>query len=157
MVISVILFISGLFITICLVRYSCLLNQSSLELSNANVVQSQLSPSTQMQTISSSIPMTNNFQSENEITIKEKEPSISVSQTSSLLPTSKVSFEHEKFISDAFFRESGPYYDYDNFLQLGSIFIDRPLGIAMQPLDNMGPILMKFNMSEQHWIRRNDE
>jgi hypothetical protein len=92
-----ILFISGLFITICLIWYSRILKKFSLDLSDDNLVKSQSCPS---------IPITNNYQSGN-----QKELSISISQTSSLLP-----FEHEDFILDNLFHKTKSHDDYVDFL-----------------------------------------
>ncbi|CAF1199463.1 unnamed protein product [Adineta steineri] len=144
-VISIILLISGLFITIYLVYYSCLLKNFSKN----NLIKSQQYPSTQMQMISCSTSIPNISQSGNEITIEEIEPSISDSKI--------ISLEERNSVPNKFFQQTDPHDDKVNFLQLGEIIIDRPLGIALQPFDSMGPVLMKFNVSEQHWIRHNNE
>jgi hypothetical protein len=133
---GIVLFIAGVFIVIYLM--------SKERLSDTDLVKSQSFPSLQTQMTTRPIPITNNFQSENQI-----KPSISVSQTSLSLPSSKVSIEHERFVDDKFLPDTG-----NGFLRFGSMLIDRPLGIGLQPLDTMGPVLMKFNMCEQHWIHR---
>jgi hypothetical protein len=67
------------------------------------------------------IPITNNYESGN-----QKELSISISQTSSLVPV-----EHEDFIPDNFFHKTKPHDDYVDLLQLCVTLLDRPIGIAM--------------------------
>ncbi|CAF2484212.1 unnamed protein product [Rotaria sp. Silwood2] len=152
-IICIVLFINGLLIAICLVRYSSIFRKSSLNLIDSNLVKSQVKPSSM---ISHSNPIINNFQSDNQIIREEKKPSISISRTSSLLVPSKVLWKNENFISDEFLQDTKHHHDYSECLRLGSVLIDRPLGIAMQPLDAMGPVLMKFSMCEQHWIRPDD-
>ncbi|CAF0806555.1 unnamed protein product [Rotaria sordida] len=156
-IISIVLLISGLLIAICLVRYSSIFRKSSSNLIDNNLIKSQINPLSQISMISHSNPITNNFQSGNQITLEDKESSISISQTSSLFMPSKISWKNENFISDESFQDTKHHHDYSECLRLGSLLIDRPLGIAMQPLDAMGPVLMKFNMCEQHWIRPDDQ
>jgi hypothetical protein len=82
------------------------LRKFSLDLLDDNLVKSQLCPLSQMQMIFPSIPMINNYQSGNPIILEEKEPPISISQTSSLFQPSKVSFEHKNFIFDKLFQNN---------------------------------------------------
>ncbi|CAF3446332.1 unnamed protein product [Rotaria sp. Silwood1] len=152
-IISSVLFISGLLIAICLVRYLSINRKSSSNMIDSNLVKSQIKPSSKISMMSDSNSIINKFQSENQITLEEKEPSIDISQTSSLLMPSKVVWKNENFISDESLQDTKHHHDYSECLRLGSVLIDRPLGIAMQPLDGMGPVLMKFNMCEQHWIK----
>ena len=50
-------------------------------------------------------------------------------------------------------RKSNTEINSVDFFQFASSLIDRPLNASLQPLPGMGPVLMKINVNEQHWIR----
>ncbi|CAF2117225.1 unnamed protein product [Rotaria magnacalcarata] len=104
-----------------------------------------------------SIPLTNVSRSGNQVKFEEKESSASTSQTSSLLMPLKVSWKNDNFIPDESIQDNTNQHDYAECLRLGSFLIDRPFGNGLQPFDMMGPVLMKFNMCEQHWITPDGE
>jgi hypothetical protein len=82
-----------------------------------------------------SIAMTNNYQSEsNEI--------------------SSISVDNGNSIFNENFYKNESHYDFTNFLQHAATLMDRPFSSGLQPLDAMGPNLMKMNTCEQHWIKR---
>ena len=156
-IIGVLVFISGLSISICLVCYYHVFRKLPSNLHNVSHIKSQLCPSSPIQIRSPIISRSNNFQPGNEIILEEKQPSISISQTSPLFSSSDVSLKQENPAFDDFSEGIQYHHDDVDFLELGSRLIDRPLSMALQPLDIMGSVLMKFNMCEQHWIRRNDQ
>ncbi|CAF4716820.1 unnamed protein product, partial [Rotaria magnacalcarata] len=104
-----------------------------------------------------SIPLTNVSRSGNQVKFEEKESSASTSQTSSLLMPLKLSWKNDNFVPDESIQDNTNQHDYAECLRLGSFLIDRPFGNGLQPFDMMGPVLMKFNMCEQHWITPDGE
>lgn len=146
--------ISVLFITICLVHWSGILRKYSSRHINSNFLNSHLWTPSQRQISSHPIPLTNNSEAENQINVVEKSPYMSRFQSLPSLPSPKVSLTQANFDVDKSFQGFESTNNYDKFLQLGSMIMDRPIGIGLQPYDNMGPTLMKFSMCELHWIRQ---
>ena len=64
---------------------------------------------------------------------------------------------HENPILDESLKKKKVHHHYKSILQLGATLTDRPFSMAMQPLDAMGPTLMKVNTSEEHWIRQDEQ
>ena len=92
--------------------------------------------STQVSSGSTLLPMTNNAQSKRAKLIVKEAP-----------PTQPV----EPVLHKNAAPEGSPSDNPDTFLQLGCTLIDRPIGVGLQPFHAMGPVLMRFQMSEQHW------
>lgn len=90
-------------------------------------------------------------QFDNATQVKPSEISLPMKSSSLFLPLNS-SWKNDNFIFNETFQDNQEQHDCSECLRLGSMFIDRPIGIALQPLDTMGPVLMKFNVSEQHWI-----
>ena len=119
--IGMILLIGGLAIVICLVQYA--------------------RASTQVSSGSTLLPMTNNAQSKRAKVIVKEAPPIRPSPIQTVEP----------MIHKSAVPEDSPPDKQDAFLQLGCTLIDRPIGAGLQPFHAMGPVLMRFQMSEQHW------
>lgn len=153
-IIGIVLLIRELLVTIYLIRHSRKSSEKLID-NNRNKLQSCLS--SKIQAIYNSLPVTNNFHIENQTNLEEKQPFVLVSQTLPLVTSSKVSLGQQNSTWNESFRKVTYQHDYNQFLELGSKLIDRPLGTGLQPLSFMGPILMKFEMCEQHWIRSNND
>ena len=71
--------------------------------------------------------------------------------------TPSIFSEHDNPIPNKTLKRSAVRHNYKSVLELGAALIDRPFGMALQPLGTLGPVLMKINTCEQHWIRHDKQ
>jgi hypothetical protein len=147
-VIGILLFIGGLVLLICSVRYAHTLRPTSDSHGPVEPVRYPFAPSWKVRRKKdSSLPITNNAPS--------KRAEKKLDRTSSALQVT-VPSGNDQFLSDTLFSDTGESRGDIDFLQLGAALIDRPFGTALQPLNGMGPVVMRMQINEQHWIRKDD-
>ena len=149
--IGILLLIAGLALLICSLQYARSLGQPSSHLFSVESGRSPLPPPLKVRRKKdSSFPMTNNSPFE---TSERSEKKSEVDATpSQMINTSG----NEPFLFDTPFLEADERRGDIDFLQLGAALIDRPFGMALQPLKGMGPTVMRMQINEQHWIRKDD-
>ena len=141
-VIGILLLIGGLVLLIYSVRYARTLRRPSDRLVSVEPVRNPLATSLKVRRKkdSSLLPITNNYS-----------PDRTPSPSQMTVPSG-----NDRFLSDTLFSDVGDDRDNIEFLQLGAALIDRPFGVALQPLNGMGPVLMRMQINEEHWIRKDD-
>lgn len=131
--IGILLLIGGLVLLICSVRYARRVRRPSDSLDSVEPVQYPLAPSLKVRRKKDlSLPITNNYPPDR----------------------TTVPSGNDRFLSDTLFSDVGEDRDDIDFLQLGAALIDRPFGDALQPQNGMGTVLMRMQINEQHWIRK---
>lgn len=128
------LLLIGSVIALFVLRYSCRLRKHSNDLLDHQLVKSHSCSVSPMPIVSPSSALTNNSRKPRSNRRRQAKP------------IRKKSLKKKKV-----------HHHYKGILQLGAALTDRPFSIAMQPLDAMGPILMKINTSEEHWIRPEEQ
>ena len=140
-VIGILLLIGGLVLLICSVRHARRLRRPSDSLVSVEPVQYPMATSLKVRRKKDpSIPITNNYP-----------PDRTSSPSQMTVPSG-----NDRFLSDTLFSDVGDDRDDIDFLQLGAALIDRPFGVALQPLNGMRPVLMRMQINEQHWIRKDN-